>query len=79
MIRSLDFADFALSSFLEASRSIKMMEKIDAAINWSRVEAVLLQHYTVGTIRHIANLEIDSFRKALVKPRIQYGPGSFIP
>jgi IS5 family transposase len=25
------------------------MEKIDTAINWSRVEAVLMQHYKVGT------------------------------
>ena len=49
MGRSLDFADFALSSSLEANRSVKLMEKIDAAINWSRVEAVLMQHYTVGT------------------------------
>src|SRR5210317_382517 len=49
MGRSLDFADFALSNSLEANRSVKLMEKIDAAINWSRVEAVLMQHYTVGT------------------------------
>jgi IS5 family transposase len=49
MGRSLDFADFALSSSLEANRSVKLMEKISASINWSRVEAVLMQHYTVGT------------------------------
>ena len=46
---SLDFADFALSSSLEANRSVQLMEKISASINWSRVEAVLMQHYTVGT------------------------------
>jgi len=28
MSRSLDFADFALSSSLEANRSVKLMEKI---------------------------------------------------
>ena len=49
MRRSLDFADFALSSSLEANRSVKLMEKISASINWSRVETVLMQHYTVGT------------------------------
>jgi IS5 family transposase len=49
MSRSLDFADFALSSSLEANRSVKLMEKISASINWSRVQAVLMQHYTVGT------------------------------
>jgi len=49
MSRSLDFADFALSSSLEANRSVKLMEKISASINWSRVEAVLMQNYTVGT------------------------------
>jgi IS5 family transposase len=48
MSRSLDFADFALSSSLEANRSVQLMEKISASINWSRVEAVLMQHYTVG-------------------------------
>jgi IS5 family transposase len=49
MSRSLDFADFALSSSLEANHSVKLMEKISASINWSRVEAVLMQHYTVDT------------------------------
>ncbi|GAB6909886.1 transposase (fragment) [Desulfosarcina cetonica] len=47
--RSLDFADFALSSSLEANRSVKLMEKISASIDWHRVEAVLMQHYTVCT------------------------------
>ena len=49
MRRSLDFSDFALSSSLEANRSVKLMEKISASINWFRVEAVLMQHYTAGT------------------------------
>ena len=49
MDRSLDFADFALSSSLEANRSVKLMEKISASIDWARVEAVLMQHYTAGT------------------------------
>lgn len=52
MVRSMDFADFALSSSLEANRSVKLMEKIDAAINWARVEAVLMQHYTVRPLHN---------------------------
>ena len=48
MSRSLDFADFAFSSSLEANRSVKLMEKISVSINWSRAKTVLMQHYTVG-------------------------------
>jgi len=49
MGRSLDFADFALSRSLEANCSVKLMGKISASINWSRVEAVLMNNYRVGT------------------------------
>ena len=55
MGRSLNFADFALSRSLEANRSVKLMEKISASIKWSRVDAVLIQHYTVGTSDEGAN------------------------
>ncbi len=47
----LGFADLALSTSLAANRSVKLMEKINATINWARVEAVLMSHYTVGTSR----------------------------
>jgi hypothetical protein len=47
--RSLDFADPALANCLEQNRSIKLMEQLSSAINWSRVESILLSHYTVGT------------------------------
>jgi IS5 family transposase len=46
---SLDFADFVLANSLKHNRSITLMEKIDKAINWSRVESILLNHYTIGT------------------------------
>jgi len=39
--QSLDFADFALASSLKHNRSLKLMEKIDNAINWPRVESIL--------------------------------------
>ena len=47
--RSLDFADLALANCLEQNRSIKHMEQLSSTINWSRVESILLSHYTVGT------------------------------
>ena len=47
--RSLDFADLALATCLEQNRSIKHMQELSSTINWTRVEAILLSHYTVGT------------------------------
>ena len=48
MDNSLGFADLALASSLEHNRSVKLMEKLDNAIDWTRVETILLSHYTVG-------------------------------
>jgi transposase, IS5 family len=47
--RSMDFADLALANCLEQNRSIKLMDQLSNTINWSRVESILLSHYTVGT------------------------------
>ena len=33
---------------MEHNRAINRMEKIDAIINWPRIESLLLKHYTVG-------------------------------
>jgi transposase, IS5 family len=49
MDNSLGFADLALASSLKHNRSLKLMEKLDKSIEWSRIEAILLSHYTVGT------------------------------
>ncbi len=49
MDQSLGFADLALASSLKHNRSLKTMEKMDKAINWSRVKEILMNHYTVGT------------------------------
>ena len=49
MGHSLGFADLALASSLKHNRSLKLMKKLDKAIDWSRVEDILLSHYTVGT------------------------------
>jgi IS5 family transposase len=47
--QSLGFADFALASSMKHNRSLKNMEKLDGAIDWSPVESILMNHYTVGT------------------------------
>ena len=49
MDRNIGFADFALASCLKHNRSLKLMEKLDDAIDWTRVETILFNHYTVGT------------------------------
>jgi IS5 family transposase len=49
MKQNLGFADFALAGSMKHNRSLKNMEKLDKAIDWSRVESILLSHYTVGT------------------------------
>lgn len=49
MDQNFGFADLALESSLKHNRSLKTMEKLDKAINWSRVEEILMNHYTFGT------------------------------
>ena len=46
---NMTFADLALESSLKHNRSLKLMQKLDRSIDWSRVESILLSHYTVGT------------------------------
>jgi len=47
--QNLGFADFALASSLKHNRSLKVMEQIDKAIDWSRIEAILMSKYPIGT------------------------------
>jgi IS5 family transposase len=49
MKKNLGFADYALSSSLKHNRSLKLMEKIADSIDWNRIDAVLMNNYTVGT------------------------------
>jgi transposase, IS5 family len=49
MDNSLGFADLALASSLKHNRSLKLMNKLNHAIDWSRVEQILMAHYSVGT------------------------------
>jgi transposase, IS5 family len=49
MKNNLGFADLALASSMKHNRSLKNMEKLDKAIDWSRVDDILMNHYTIGT------------------------------
>lgn len=53
--KSLSFADLAVSKSLENNRSLKMMEKINEVIKWNNIEAVLREHYEVGTSKEGAD------------------------
>jgi len=46
---NMTFAEVDLMTSMEHNRSLKMMEKINQVIDWSKIEAILLKHYTVGT------------------------------
>ena len=48
MDNNLTFTDLSLFNSMEHNRSIKRMEKINAIINWPRIESLLLTHYAVG-------------------------------
>jgi hypothetical protein len=86
----LDFVDFALSRSLEANRSVKLtpvkwafdnnltgqVKKISASIDWSRVEAVLMQYYSVGTRRpSMFSGALKPFPKLQDKPESEAGEG----
>ena len=47
--RNLSFADLAVSKSLENNRNLKVMEKISKVIKWKNLEALLMEHYEVGT------------------------------
>ena len=51
MKQDLGFADFALASSMKHNRSLKNMEKLDKAIDWSRVDAILMNHYTTRPVK----------------------------
>jgi IS5 family transposase len=47
--KNLSFADLAVSKSLEHNRSLKMMERINKVVKWKNIEALLMEHYDVGT------------------------------
>ena len=53
--KNLSFADLAVSESLKHNRSLKMMEKINKVVKWRNMEALLLEHYGVGTSKEGAD------------------------
>jgi hypothetical protein len=53
--RSMDFADLAVANCLEQNRSIKLMDQLSNTINWSRVESILLSHYTACPVKILSD------------------------
>ena len=45
---NLTFVDLVLSNSNEHNRAIERMQEIDAAINWSRINPILIRNYPVG-------------------------------
>jgi hypothetical protein len=48
MKTNLTFTDLSLFSSIEKNRAIKRMEQINAIVNWSRIETMLMKNYPVG-------------------------------
>ena len=45
---NMTFAEVSLLSSMEHNHSLKRLEKINQVIDWSKVEAVLMRHYSIG-------------------------------
>jgi IS5 family transposase len=52
---NMTFAEVSLLKSMEHNRSLKRLEKINQVINWSKVEEILMAHYTVGISREGAD------------------------
>jgi len=48
MKTNFTFADISLFNSMEKNRAIKRMEQINATVDWSRIETLLLRNYPVG-------------------------------
>ena len=46
--KRISFADIAVKKSLEHNRSVAMMERINTAVTWENIEALLLEYYEVG-------------------------------
>lgn len=45
---NLTFTDISLFSSMEHNRAIKRMEQINAIVDWSHIEKLLMRNYPVG-------------------------------
>ena len=48
MKTNFTFADISLFASMEKNRAVKRMEQINATVDWSRIESLLLRNYPVG-------------------------------
>ena len=48
MKTNLTFTDLSLISSIEKNRAIERMEQINAIVNWSRIDHLVMTHYPVG-------------------------------
>ena len=46
--KKMSFADLAVKRSIEHNRSVKMMERINASVNWKNIEALLCEYYDQG-------------------------------
>lgn len=46
--KNMTFAEISLAKSMNCNRSLKRLEKIEKAINWDRLNAVLQSHYEIG-------------------------------
>ncbi len=53
--KEISFADLAVKKSLKNNRSLKMMKRINKVVNWKNIEAVLMEHYEVGTSKEGAD------------------------
>ena len=51
----ISFADIAVKRSLEHNHSVKMMERINKAVTWETIEALLLEYYDVGKSTEVAD------------------------
>ncbi len=47
--KNMTFADITLAKSMDSNRSLKRLERISKAINWERLNGVLMAHYEVGS------------------------------
>ena len=51
----MSFADLAVSKSVAHNRSVKMMDRINKVVNWRNIDALLREHYEVGTSKEGAD------------------------
>jgi IS5 family transposase len=55
MDRNMTFAEVSLQSSMEHNRALARLTKIDTVADWSEVEKVMMNYYTVGTSKEGAD------------------------